>query len=246
MINDVLKIGNETFTSRFFLGSGKTSRYTEELISYAVKDGGVELISVAIKTLDTEDDPIRMIPQNVKILPNTLGASTAEEAIKMAITARDRGLGNMIKIEIMNDSKYLLPDNNETIKATSELADKGFDVIPYIYPSLPICKILRDAGAAAIMPLASTSGSNKGLATRDFIQVLLHEINLPIIVDAGIGRPSQACEAMEIGCAGVMANTALASAANQHLMANAFKYAIMAGREAYLSGSELQSENIII
>ncbi len=246
MINDTLKIGNEEFNNRFFIGSGKTARYTKELISSAVNDAGVELISVAIKTLDTEDDPLKMIPDGVKVLPNTLGATTAEEAVQMAKEARNRGLGDMIKIEIMNDSKYLLPDNNETIKATSQLAENGFTVIPYIYPSLPICKLLRDAGAAAIMPLASTSGSNKGLATRDFIQVLLQEINLPIIVDAGIGRPSQACEAMEIGCAAVMANTALASAANQHLMANAFKYAIMAGREAYLSGSELQSENVIL
>ena len=146
------------------------------------------------------------------------------------------GFGDMIKLEIVNDSKYLLPDNKETIAATEALSKEGFVVMPYIYPSLPVCRQLVNAGASALMPLASTSGSNKGLATRDFIEVLLKEFDIPIIVDAGIGRPSQACEAMELGCAAVMANTALSKAGNLPLMAQAFKNAIIAGREAYLSG----------
>ena len=136
----------------------------------------------------------------------------------------------------MRDSKYLLPDNQETIKATEILAKEGFVVMPYMYPDLNIARDLVNAGAAAIMPLASPIGSNKGLATRDFIQILIDEINLPIIVDAGIGRPSQACEAMERGAAAIMANTALATAGNLPVMASAFRQAIEAGRKAYLAG----------
>ena len=224
-MEDILVIGEASFKSRFFLGSGKTAKYTEELIKSAVEYAGTELISVAIKTLGGKDNALGMIPEGIRILPNTLGASTAEEAISMAHRAADLGLGKMVKIEIMNDSKYLLPDNKETIAATET-------VLPYIYPSLSLCRQLEQVGAAALMPLASPSGSNKGLATRDFIQILLQELDIPIIVDAGIGQPSQACEAMEMGCAAVMANTALATAGNQHLMA-----AIIAGRQAYLSRS---------
>ncbi len=243
-MNDELKIGEYSFSSRFFLGSGKTAKYTKELIHSAVEDAGTELISVAVKTLDDEDNPLKIIPEGVKVLPNTLGAATAGEAIEMAEKAKDKGLGSLIKIEIMNDSKYLLPDNKETILATEKLAAMGFTVMPYIYPSLSVCRQLVESGAAALMPLASTSGSNKGIATRDFIEALLHELNVPIIVDAGIGRPSQACEAMELGCAAVMANTALATAENLPLMAQAFKNAIIAGREAYLSGFHKEPKHI--
>lgn len=236
MGDDKLIIGKYSFDSRFFLGSGKTAQYTEGLIKTAIEDAGAELISVAVKTLGAKDNALKYIPEGVKILPNTLGATNAEEAISMARRAREKGLGDLIKIEIMNDSKYLLPDNKETIKATEILAGEGFQVMPYIYPSLSLCKNLVSAGAVALMPLASPSGSNKGLQTRDFIQVLIQEISVPIIVDAGIGRPSQACEAMEMGCDAVMANTALATAENQSLMAQAFRNAIAAGREAYLAG----------
>ena len=136
----------------------------------------------------------------------------------------------------MRDSKYLLPDNSETIRATEILAKEGFVVMPYMYPDLNVARDLVNAGAAAVMPLASPIGSNKGLATKEFIQILINEIDLPIIVDAGIGRPSQACEAMEMGAAAIMANTALATAGDLPLMASAFKCAIEAGRKAYLSG----------
>lgn len=233
--DDVLVIGDIEFTNRFFLGSGKTAIYTKELIHSAIEDAGTQLISVAVRSLGYENSPLKYIPEGITILPNTLGAATAEEAISMARRAREKGLGNMIKVEIMNDSKYLLPDNVETIKATEILASEGFVVLPYIYPSLSLCRQLVQKGAAALMPLASPSGSNKGLATGDFIQVLIQELSVPIIVDAGIGRPSQACEAMEMGCSAVMANTALATAGNLPLMAQAFKNAIIAGREAYLS-----------
>jgi thiazole synthase len=139
-------------------------------------------------------------------------------------------------VEIMRDTKYLLPDNQETIKATEILANDGFIVMPYMYPDLNAARDMAKAGAATIMPLASPIGSNKGLATREFIQILIDEIDLPIIVDAGIGRPSQACEAMEMGAAAIMANTALATAGDLPLMAAAFRQAIEAGRKAYLSG----------
>mgnify|MGYP000513748498 CR=1 FL=1 len=159
-----------------------------------------------------------------------------EEAVRIARLARELGCGDFVKIEIMRDSKYLLPDNQETIRATETLAKEGFVVMPYMYPDLNTARDLVNAGAAAVMPLASPIGSNKGLATKDFIQILIDEIDLPVIVDAGIGRPSQACEAMEMGAAAIMANTALATAGDLPLMASAFRKAIEAGRQAYLSG----------
>ncbi|MEE3494566.1 MAG: thiazole synthase, partial [Butyrivibrio sp.] len=169
-------------------------------------------------------------------LPNTSGARDAKEAVRIARLARELGCGDFVKIEIMRDTKYLLPDNYETIKATETLAKEGFVVMPYMYPDLNVARELKEVGAASIMPLASPIGSNKGLATKEFIQILIDEIDLPIIVDAGIGRPSQACEAMEMGAAAIMANTALATAGNLTLMASAFKDAIEAGRKAYLAG----------
>ena len=150
--------------------------------------------------------------------------------------SRELGCGDFVKIEIMRDSKYLLPDNDETVKATEILAKEGFVVLPYMFPDLYAARALQDAGAAAVMPLASPIGSNKGLSSKDFIQILIDEIDLPIIVDAGIGRPSQACEAMEMGCAAVMSNTAIATAGDIPAMASAFKKAIESGREAYLAG----------
>jgi thiazole synthase len=229
------KIGPETYTSRFFLGSGKTAHYTKELIDSAVQRAGAEMISVAVKTLDTEDSPLSMIPEGIRILPNTLGAHSVEDAVRMAHIAKEKGLGNRIKIEIMTDSRYFLPDPHATVDATEILAKEGFLVFPYFYPELRAAKQLVQAGAAALMPLASPSGSNKGLQTRDFIEDLIRYIDLPVIVDAGIGCPSQACEAMELGCAGVMANTALVTAENLGLMAEAFRLAIAAGHAGYLS-----------
>ena len=229
------KIGPETYTSRFFLGSGKTAHYTKELIDSAIQRAGAEMISVAVKTLDTEDSPLDMIPEGIRILPNTLGAHSVEDAVNMAHIARERGLSNRIKIENMTDSRYFLPDPHATVEATEILAKEGFLVFPYFYPELRTAKQLVKAGAAALMPLASPSGSNKGLQTRDFIKELIRVIDLPVIVDAGIGYPSQACEAMELGCAGVMANTALATAEDLGLMAEAFRLATEAGHAGYLS-----------
>ena len=233
--NDKLIIGGHEFNSRFILGSGK---YSLSLIKAAVENAGAEIITLAVRRANTKEHEsiLDHIPEGVTLLPNTSGARNAEEAVRIARLARELGCGNFVKIEIMRDTKYLLPDNAETIKATDILANEGFVVMPYMYPDLNTARDLVNAGAASVMPLASPIGSNKGLATKDFIQILIDEIDLPIIVDAGIGRPSQACEAMEMGASAVMSNTALATAGDLPMMADAFRKAIEAGRQAYLSG----------
>ncbi|MBE5903241.1 MULTISPECIES: thiazole synthase [Pseudobutyrivibrio] len=235
MEQDKLVIGGKEFDSRFILGSGK---YSMKLIEAAIKDAGAEIITLAVRRTNTkeEENILDYIPKNVTLLPNTSGARDAKEAVRIARLARELGCGDFVKIEIMKDSKYLLPDNYETIKATEILAKEGFVVMPYMYPDLNVARELQNVGAATIMPLASPIGSNKGLATKEFIQILIDEIDLPIIVDAGIGKPSQACEAMEMGAAAIMANTALATAGDLTMMASAFKQAIEAGRKAYLAG----------
>ncbi len=232
---DKLILGGREFTSRFILGSGK---YSLKLIEAAVKYAGAQIITLAVRRANTKEreNILDYIPQGVTLLPNTSGARTADEAVRIARLARELGCGDFVKIEIMRDSKYLLPDNAETIKATEILAKEGFVVLPYMYPDLYAARELADAGAAAVMPLAAPIGSNKGLAAKEFIQILIDEIDLPIIVDAGIGKPSQACEAMEMGAAAIMANTALATAGDIPAMAGAFKNAIEAGRAAYLAG----------
>ena len=235
MKDDKLVIGGHEFNSRFILGSGK---YSMKLIEAAVKDAGAEIITLAVRRANTKEQEniLDYIPEGITLLPNTSGARTAEEAIRIARLARELGCGDFVKVEIMRDSKYLLPDNQETIRATEILAKEGFVVMPYMYPDLNAARALKDAGAACIMPLGAPIGSNKGLATKDFIQILIDEIDLPIIVDAGIGRPSQACEAMEMGATAVMANTAIATSGDVEVMAEAFKKAIEAGRSAYLAG----------
>lgn len=235
MSNDTYTLGGKEFTSRFILGSGK---YSLELIKAAVENAGAEIITLAVRRTNTKDTEniLDYIPDNVTLLPNTSGARDASEAVRIARMSRELGCGNFVKIEIMRDSKYLMPDNNETVKATEILAKEGFVVLPYMFPDLYAARALQDAGAAAVMPLASPIGSNKGLSSKDFIQILIDEIDLPIIVDAGIGKPSEACRAMEMGCAAVMSNTAIATAGDIPAMAQSFKKAIEAGREAYLAG----------
>lgn len=234
-MDDKLIIAGREFSSRFILGSGK---YSLKLIEAAVRDAGAEIITLAVRRANTTENEniLDYIPKGVTLLPNTSGARTAEEAVRIARLARELGCGDFVKIEIMKDSKYLLPDNYETIKATEILAKEGFVVMPYMYPDLNVARALKDVGAASIMPLGAPIGSNCGLETKTFIQILIDEIDLPIIVDAGIGKPSHACEAMEMGAAAIMANTALATAGNLPLMASAFKDAIQAGRKAYLAG----------
>lgn len=235
MKNDTFILGGKEFSSRFILGSGK---YSMELIKAAVENAEAQIITLAVRRTNTKknENILDYIPKNVTLLPNTSGARDADEAVRIARMAREIGCGDFVKIEIMKDSKYLLPDNTETVRATEILVKEGFVALPYMYPDLYAARALADAGAAAVMPLASPIGSNKGLATKEFIQILIDEIDLPVIVDAGIGRPSQACEAMEMGAAAIMANTAIATAGDIPAMAGAFKNAIEAGRAAYLSG----------
>ena len=235
MKEDKLVIGGHEFSSRFILGSGK---YNLDLIKAAVENAGAEIITLALRRANTQggENILDYIPKGVTLLPNTSGARNPEEAVRIARLAREVGCGDFVKIEVIHDSKYLLPDNYETVKATEMLAKEGFIVMPYMYPDLNVARELANAGAAAIMPLAAPIGSNKGLATKEFIKILIEEIDLPVIVDAGIGRPSQACEVMEMGAAAVMANTAIATAGDIPAMAEAFKNAIQAGRQAYLAG----------
>jgi len=233
-MKDSFKLGNKEFNSRFILGSGK---YSNELINSAINYAGAEIVTVAMRRAVSgiKENILDYIPKNITLLPNTSGARNAEEAVKIARLARECIQADFIKIEVIKDSKYLLPDNYETIKATEILVKEGFIVMPYMYPDLNVARDLKNVGASCIMPLAAPIGSNRGLITKEFIQILIDEIDLPIIVDAGIGKPSQACEAMEMGVSAIMANTAIATASDIPRMARAFKYAIQAGREAYLA-----------
>lgn len=232
---DTWKLGEHEFSSRFILGSGK---YSLELIDAAVKEAKAEIVTMALRRANEGGvaNILDYIPKNVTLLPNTSGARNAEEAVRIARLSRQISGSDFVKIEVIHDSKYLFPDNYETAKAVEVLAKEGFVVMPYMYPDLNAARDMQNAGAACIMPLAAPIGSNRGVCTKDFIQILIDEIDLPIIVDAGIGKPSQACEAMEMGAAAIMANTAIATAGDVPEMAAAFKLAIEAGRKAYLTG----------
>lgn len=232
---DKFVLGGHEFSSRFILGSGK---YNLELVEAAVNEAKAEIITLALRRANSngEGNILDYIPKGVTLLPNTSGARNAQEAVRIARLSRELGCGDFVKIEVIHDSKYLLPDNYETIKATEVLAKEGFIVLPYMYPDLNAARDLVNAGASAIMPLAAPIGTNKGLCTKEFIKILVDEIELPIIVDAGIGRPSQACEVMEMGVDAVMANTAIATAGDIPMMARAFRSAIEAGRQGYLAG----------
>jgi len=231
---DSLTIGNYSFTSRFILGSGK---YSYDLIAAAIKNAKAQIITMALRqTTTAEENILNYIPEGITILPNTSGCTNAEEAIRTAHIARELSGSDFIKLEVVPDKKYLMPDNDETVKATEVLAKEGFIVMPYVLPALNIAKRLVNAGAATVMPLAAPIGTNKGLATKDLIQILIDEIDVPVIIDAGIGRPSEAAEAMEMGADAIMANTSMATANNIPLMAEAFRLAVEAGRKAYLAG----------
>jgi len=229
-------IAGKQFTNRFLLGTGKFKNKSD--VAESIIASGAEIVTVALRRIDIEhheENILEYIPKNVTLLVNTSGARNAKEAVRIARLAKESGCGDWIKIEVINDSKYLLPDNYETIKATEILAAEGFVVLPYMYPDLYVARELVKAGAATVMPLGSLIGSNQGLKAKEFIQILIDEIALPIVVDAGIGRPSQAAEAMEMGAAAVLANTSVATAGNPALLAKAFAMAIEAGRLAYLS-----------
>ena len=232
--SDPLILGGHKFTSRFILGSG---RYDLNLIKATIENAGTQIVTMALRRCRTTDNNLLdYIPKGITMLPNTSGARNAKDAVRIARLAREVCQTDFVKIEIEHETKYLLPDNRETIKATEILANEGFVVMPYMFPDPIAARQLEEAGAACVMPLGSLIGSNKGLRMRDFIEVIIANAHVPVIIDAGIGRPSQAAEAMEMGADAVMAYTAIASAGNIPLMARAFKHAIEAGREAYLSG----------
>ena len=236
--NDVLTIGTTDLTGRLFIGSGKYS--SDAIIPDLLARSGASVITVALRRVDFNAkgrNILDYIPENCVLMPNTSGARTADEAVRIARLARAAGCGEWIKIEVIQDNRYLLPDNIETIRATEILAKEGFTVLPYMSPDLGAARRMRDAGAAAVMPLGAPIGTNKGLRTKDIIQILIEEIDIPIIVDAGIGKPSEAAEAMEMGAAAVLVNTAIASANNPVLMAEAFGLAVKAGRAAFLAGT---------
>lgn len=234
-MEDILKIGGKSFHSRFILGSGK---FSLQMTRAVIENGGVEMATLALRRANVggEENILDYMPPGITLLPNTSGARDAGEAVRIARLAREIGCGDFIKLEIIPETRYLMPDNHETVKATEILAKEGFIVMPYISPDLVAARKLRDAGAAAVMPLGAPIGSNKGFLTRELVGMIVEEIDLPVIVDAGIGRPSQACEAMEMGVDAVMANTAVATARDVAAMARAFRLAIEAGRLAYLAG----------
>ncbi|MDE6009279.1 MAG: thiazole synthase [Muribaculaceae bacterium] len=235
---DKLIIGEKEFTSRLFVGTGKF-RSNEEM-ARAIESSGTEMVTVAMKRIDMTnpaDSMLSYIKQPcIQLLPNTSGVRDAEEAVLAAELAREAFSTNFIKLEIHPDPKYLLPDPVETLKATEELAKMGFIVLPYIQADPVLCKRLEEVGAAAVMPLAAPIGTNKGLVTRDLIEIIIEQSNIPVVVDAGLGAPSHAAEAMEMGADAVLVNTAIAVAADPVMMAKAFKKGVEAGREAFLGG----------
>ena len=237
MANDDLKLGGVSFTNRLFTGTGKFA--SNALIPKMLAASGSQMITVALRRIDItnqSENILDSIPKDVTILPNTSGARNAEQAVRIARIARQAGCGNFIKIEVITDTKYLMPDNWETLKATEILANEGFVVLPYILPDLTLAKRLESAGAAAVMPLGAPIGTNRGLETRSLIELLIENCTLPVVVDAGIGRPSHAAAAMELGAAAVLVNTAIATAADPEVMGRAFDLAVKAGRAAYLAG----------
>ena len=236
MVEQGLKIGNKIFTNRLFTGTGKFSANAQ--IPKMLEASGSQMITVALRRIDVgskTENILDFVPDNVTLLPNTSGARTAEEAVRVARIAREAGCGDFIKIEVIADSKYLMPDNYETLKATEILAKEGFVVLPYVLPDLPLAKRLESAGAAAVMPLGAPIGSNRGLETKPLLAMLIENCTVPIVVDAGIGLPSHAAAAMEMGADAVLVNTAIATANDPETMGGAFDLAVRAGRAAYLA-----------
>ncbi|MBO5182610.1 MAG: thiazole synthase [Paraprevotella sp.] len=242
-----LVIAGREFHSRLFLGTGKFS--SNELMTRAIEASGTEMVTLAMKRVeldDKEDDMLQhVIRPTIQLLPNTSGVRDAEEAVFAAQMAREAFGTNWLKLEIHPDPRYLLPDSVETLKATEQLVKMGFTVLPYCQADPTLCKRLEEAGAAAVMPLGAPIGTNKGLQTRDFLRIIIEQAGVPVVVDAGIGAPSHAAEAMEMGASACLVNTAIAVAGNPVAMAAAFKQAVEAGRMAYEAGLGLQADNFV-
>lgn len=242
-----LVIAGRTFSSRLFLGTGKFN--SNAIMEEAIKASGSEMVTVAMKRVDLddkEDDMLKHIPlQSIQLLPNTSGVRDAEEAVFAAQMSREAFGTNWLKLEIHPDPRYLLPDTVETLKATEKLVKMGFVVLPYCQADPVLCRQLEEAGAATVMPLGAPIGTNKGLQTRDFLRIIIEQAGIPVVVDAGIGAPSHAAEAMEMGASAVLVNTAIAIAGDPVAMAQAFKSAVEAGRQAYLAGLGTQASGLV-
>ena len=242
-----LIIAGREFHSRLFLGTGKFN--SNDLMEKAILASDTEMVTVAMKRIELEnkeDDMLKhILHPHIQLLPNTSGVRNAEEAIFAAQMAREAFGTNWLKLEIHPDPRYLLPDSVETLKATEKLVKMGFVVLPYCQADPTLCKHLEEAGAATVMPLGAPIGTNKGLQTRDFLRIIIEQANIPVVVDAGIGAPSHAAEAMEMGASACLVNTAIAVASDPLEMAKAFKMAVEAGRMAYEAGLGMQADNLI-
>lgn len=238
----ILKIADREFQSRLFVGTGKFRSNIE--MQQAIEASGSEMVTVAMKRIELDDANDDMLAHvkgdHIQLLPNTSGVRTAEEAVFAAQMSREAFGTNWLKLEIHPDPRYLLPDSTETLKATEELVKQGFVVLPYCQADPTLCKHLEEVGAAAVMPLGAPIGTNRGLQTRDFLRIIIEQATVPVVVDAGIGAPSHAAEAMEMGASACLVNTAIAVAGNPAQMAAAFKKAVEAGREAFEAGLAAQ------
>ena len=242
-----LIIAGKEFNSRLFLGTGKFN--SNPLMEASILASGTEMVTVAMKRIElgnTDDDTLRhIVHPHIQLLPNTSGVRDAEEAVFAAQMAREAFGTNWLKLEIHPDPRYLLPDSTETLKATEQLVKLGFTVLPYCQADPTLCKHLEEAGAATVMPLGAPIGTNKGLQTRDFLRIIIEQSNIPVVVDAGIGAPSHAAEAMEMGADACLVNTAIAVAGDPVEMAVAFKEAVIAGRRAFEAGLGTQAQSLI-
>jgi thiazole synthase len=237
-MDDTLTIGDRSLDSRLLIGTGKYP--SDDIIPAIIEASGSQIITVALRRVDFEadtDNVMQHIPDHMQLLPNTSGARDADEAVRIARLARATGCGNWVKIEVIPDNRHLLPDGHQTLRATETLVKEGFVVLPYINADPIVARQLEDAGAAAVMPLGAPIGTNRGLTTREMLKIIIDSIRVPVVVDAGIGKPSQACEAMEMGADACLVNTAIASAGDPVAMAGAFAAAIRAGRQAFLAGT---------
>ncbi len=236
-MDDTLTIAGRSFRSRLILGTGKYETF--ELMRAAVEASGAEMVTVAVRRIDFDEpgeDITSFLPEDILLLPNTSGCETAEEAVRMAKLARAGGLPDWIKLEVIPDPRYLLPDPVETLKAADALVADGFTVLHYILPDPVLAKRLEEAGCATVMPLAAPIGTGRGLKLRDSIRIMIEQAEVPVVVDAGLGAPSHAAEAMEMGADAVLVNTAIARADDTVAMARAFRLAVEAGRAARLAG----------
>jgi thiazole synthase len=245
-MDDTLTIAGRSFDSRLILGTGKYETF--ELMRAAVAASAAEMVTVAVRRIDFDEsgeDITSFLPEGILLLPNTSGCETAEEAVRMAKLARAGGLPDWIKLEVIPDPRYLLPDSVETLRAAEALVADGFTVLPYMLPDPVLAKRLEEAGCATVMPLAAPIGTGRGLKLRDSIRIMIEQADVPVVVDAGLGAPSHAAEAMELGADAVLVNTAIARADDTAAMARAFRLAVEAGRAARLAGIMDEQETAV-